>query len=93
MNLAGVSEGQKMYYAHCSQCHQEDGQGTGGRFPTLVGTDWVLGDETRLITVLLQGLEGTIEINGEPFTGFMPQHSYLKKIKNISINDENVIEK
>ncbi len=76
-SIAGISEGEKMYYAHCSQCHQEDGQGTGGRFPSLAGTDWVQGDKSRLIKVVLEGLEGAIEINGESFSGLMPGHSFL----------------
>ncbi len=73
-----LTGGHKIYYKYCSACHQENGQGAGGRFPTLAGTDWVLGDKSRLIEVVLQGLEGTIEINGEPFTGLMPKHNFLK---------------
>lgn len=73
-----LTGGHKIYFTYCSACHQEDGKGAGGRFPTLAGSDWVLGDKARLIKVVLQGLEGNIEINGEPFSGLMPQHSFLK---------------
>lgn len=72
------SKGEELYYTYCGICHQEDGEGASGRFPSLVGTDWVLGDKERLITVILQGLEETIEVNGEVFDGVMPQHSFLK---------------
>lgn len=44
----------------------------------MVGTDWVLGDKTRLINVVLEGLEGVIEIKGESYSGLMLQHSFLK---------------
>ena len=73
-----LSGGHKLYFRYCSACHQDDGHGAGGRFPTLVDTDWVTGDKSRLIKVILEGLEETIEVNGESFSGLMPQHSFLK---------------
>ena len=72
-----LNGGQRLYYVYCSACHQKDGDGASGRFPSLVGTDWVLGEKSRLINVLLKGLEGAIEVNGEPYSGLMPQHSFL----------------
>lgn len=72
-----VVGGEKIYADYCAACHQRDGQGTGGRYPPLVDTDWVTGDKDRLITVILQGLEGRIEVKGETYNGVMPQHSFL----------------
>jgi glucose/arabinose dehydrogenase/mono/diheme cytochrome c family protein len=69
--------GEKIYYTYCSTCHQKDGQGATGRFPPLNGTEWVVGDKERLIKVILNGMEGSIEVNGEVFNGVMPQHSFL----------------
>ena len=66
-----------LYTWYCSACHQRNGEGDGNRFPTLVQTDWVIGDKNRLIYLTLNGLEGPIEVNGELFTGAMPQHSFL----------------
>ncbi len=77
-----LSEGQKLYYTYCSACHQVDGKGAGGRFPTLAGTDWVLGEKSKLISTVLNGLEGSIEVKGESYSGLMPQHSFL--------NDEDI---
>jgi glucose/arabinose dehydrogenase/mono/diheme cytochrome c family protein len=77
-----LSEGQKLYYTYCSACHQVDGKGAGGRFPTLAGTDWVLGEKSKLIYTVLNGLEGSIEVKGESYSGLMPQHSFL--------NDEDI---
>lgn len=73
-----LSGGHKLYFRYCAACHQDDGHGAGGRFPTLVDTDWVTGDKSRLIKVILEGLEGNIEVKGESFSGLMPQHSFLK---------------
>lgn len=68
---------QKTYYTYCSPCHQKDGKGATGRFPTLNGTDWVTGDKERLINIVLKGMEGSIVVNDEVFNGVMPQHSFL----------------
>ncbi|MCM4150387.1 cytochrome C [Arenibacter sp. N53] len=69
--------GQKTYYTYCSPCHQKDGKGATGRFPTLNGTEWVIGDKERLINIVLKGMEGSIVVNDEVFNGVMPQHSFL----------------
>jgi len=78
-NLAGIETvaGQTTYGTYCSTCHQQNGKGATGRFPTLVATDWVNGDKNRLIGIILNGLQGPIEVNGVPYEGLMPQHSYL----------------
>lgn len=77
-------EGGKVFNTYCATCHQRDGQGDSQRFPTLVGTEWVLGDKKTLIEVVLKGLEGPIEVNGKPYNSLMPQHSFL--------SDEDVAE-
>lgn len=69
--------GEKVYLTYCVGCHQRDGQGSPPRYPPLAGTDWVTGDKQRLITVILKGLQGPIEVRGEPFDDFMPQHGFL----------------
>jgi glucose/arabinose dehydrogenase/mono/diheme cytochrome c family protein len=73
-----VAGGEKIYVTYCSPCHQRDGKGASGRFPPLAGTDWVTGSKERLIGIILNGLEGPIEVNGEPYNNSMPQHSFLK---------------
>ena len=46
--------------------------------PPLAGTDWVTGNKERLITVVLNGLQGPLEINGESYNSVMPPHRFLK---------------
>ncbi|MFD2145432.1 c-type cytochrome [Mucilaginibacter antarcticus] len=50
----------------------------------LIKTNYVLGNKTRLISVLLKGLKG-VEINGEKYSNVMPSHSFLtdKQIANV----------
>jgi len=58
-------------------CHQTDGRGDGARFPSLVSTQWVSGNKTRLISLVLNGLEGEITVEGKTFNGVMPANNFL----------------
>lgn len=82
----GMAEGgEKIYNTYCVACHQRDGRGASGRFPPLAGTTWVTGDKKKLINILLNGLEGQIEVNGESFNNVMPKHHFLsnKELANV----------
>ena len=52
---------------YCVACHQGDGKGDGARFPSLAWTSWVSGNKQRLISVVLYGLQGEIEVEGQTF--------------------------
>lgn len=69
--------GKQKFNLYCATCHQPNAQGDGNRFPTLVDTDWVTGDKKRLIKIILQGMEGSIEVNGKTFNGIMPPNEFL----------------
>ncbi|WP_339904090.1 c-type cytochrome [uncultured Cyclobacterium sp.] len=72
-----LPEGKKVYNTYCSPCHQRDGKGAKGRIPELSNTDWVTGDKSRLIEIVLNGLEGEIEVNEELYDNIMPAHQFL----------------
>lgn len=65
-------DGAKIYAATCQACHQASGLGLGSQFPPLVGSEWVLGREDRLVLIILHGVVGEIEVEGEMFNGLMP---------------------
>ena len=49
--------------------------------PTLAQSDWVTGDETRLIGVAVHGLMGPIKVNGKAVDNvppIMPPHGFMK---------------
>lgn len=73
----GSQEGWKLYSIYCTSCHQNNGKGDNNRFPPLAGSEYVTGDKTRLINILLNGLEGEITVNGKKYNGLMPQFSHL----------------
>ena len=72
-----VSPGAQLYKSYCSACHQRDGKGDGSRFPPLGASEWVTGDKKKLITVLLNGLEGPIKVKGNSYNGLMAPHNFL----------------
>ncbi len=69
--------GQKVYETVCAVCHQPDGGGVPGMNPPLIKTEWVLGDKSRLIEIVLKGLKDKIEIDGESYENIMPANDYL----------------
>ena len=69
--------GKKVYDQYCLVCHQTDGNGVPNAFPPLAGTEYVNGDTDRLIGIVLNGLTGEIEVNGETYNGVMVAHNFL----------------
>ena len=65
-------DGKKIFGATCAACHQATGEGVPEKYPPLAGSEWVTGDEGRLVRVILHGLTGDVEVEGETFNGAMP---------------------
>lgn len=75
--IAAKTRGKIVYTTYCMPCHQADGNGVPNLNPPLVKTSYVLGDKTKLIGIVLNGLNQEIEINGETYNGVMASHDYL----------------
>ena len=71
-----LSEGAEVYTAVCSACHQPGGVGIEGQFPPLLNNPNVQ-DTDYMETVIRNGLEGEIEVNGVTYNGRMPAFSTL----------------
>jgi putative membrane-bound dehydrogenase-like protein len=61
------SRGQQIYEMACLPCHQPEGKGLPGVYPPLAGSEWVRGDSSRLIKILLHGLNGPVTVAGQSF--------------------------
>lgn len=88
-HLASHERGKALYEgrAACIGCHGPDGAGLPNLGPTLDSSDWVTGDQDRLVKVLLHGLQGPITINGKKFT---PQAFMPGLAQNPTINDQDL---
>lgn len=73
---ASVANGSKIYGTYCITCHQADGGGVPNMNAPLIKTSYVLGDKTRLIKVLLKGMQN-VEIDGETYSNVMPSAAFL----------------
>ncbi|MEY4483505.1 MAG: hypothetical protein RL693_957, partial [Verrucomicrobiota bacterium] len=90
MTLAGsepapASPGKLVFDALCMNCHQPDGKGLAGIYPSLIDSDWVTGDKATLIKILVHGLNGPIKINSQPFASLVPM-----PMPPSSLNDEQI---
>ncbi|MDF2460346.1 MAG: Nitrite reductase [Nitrospira sp.] len=77
-SAASGAVGQNLYQTYCVGCHQAEGQGIPGTFPPLAKSDYVLGDTSRSIETVVNGLHGPIEVNGQQYNGTMPPMGHLK---------------
>ena len=67
-----IKQGKKVFTKQCALCHQATGAGVPGVYPPLFGSDWVTGSEERLAKILVNGLNGPIEVAGATYNGNMP---------------------
>lgn len=73
----GPQVGQRIFNQNCAACHQQNGQGVPGAFPPLVGAPWAVGDEAAMIRIVMHGLTGEIERDGQTYNGVMPPFGQL----------------
>ena len=79
-DLVLYRKGWKLYNinGYCITCHLTNGKGlSASGYPPLVDTDWVVGNEERLIKILLKGLYGPMEVSGKKYQGVMAPFGQL----------------
>jgi nitrite reductase (NO-forming) len=71
--------GRRTYLLACFACHQPDGRGLAGIFPPLAGSDFLKADKTRAIKIPINGLNGTVVVNGKTFNNIMPPQAFTDR--------------
>lgn len=67
-----IINGKKVFSKNCAACHQASGQGLVPLFPPLAGSDWVdVEGHSRLIRIVLHGLQGPIKVSGKDYNNNM----------------------
>ncbi|MBO3696980.1 c-type cytochrome [Roseivirga sp. E12] len=61
------THGLQLYRETCAACHGGNGRGIEGLAPPLDNSDWIKGPANRLALVLLHGLKGPVDVNGERY--------------------------
>lgn len=61
------THGLQLYRDTCAACHGGNGRGVEGLAPPLDNSNWIKGSVDRLVLVLLHGLKGPVNVNGEKY--------------------------
>lgn len=72
-----MERGKKVYNLYCLSCHAADGSGMENLNPPLIKTKGVTGSKTKLIRVILNGMDTHEEIDGKVYTNVMAPLDYL----------------
>lgn len=70
-------DGRILYERNCAACHGADARGDPGRVPPLAGNNDLQRDPLLPILVILHGLDGPIEVDGQHFDASMPPFDHL----------------
>lgn len=65
---AYMAKGSRIYSVKCNGCHGPDAKGDGANFPSLAGSEWVIGETDRFAMIILNGLVGPIS-TGKTYGG------------------------
>ncbi len=69
--------GRAIFTGTCASCHQTHGLGLDGLAPPLVDSEWVNGSVERLARIAINGVRGTIKVNGRRYALDMPAWGLL----------------
>ncbi len=70
-----IAAGKTVFAANCQPCHQADGKGIPKAFPPLAQSDFLNSNLTRACSIVINGLSGSIVVNGEKYDGVMPKQT------------------
>ena len=69
--LKSIEKGKELYSINCQSCHMEQGEGLEGVFPPLAKSDYLMADKKRAVRQIINGISGTIKVNGVDYSGEM----------------------
>lgn len=67
-----IQFGKRVYESNCQACHQANGEGIASAFPPLAKSDYIAAQPLRLVDAVVNGLAGSISVNGKLYNGEMP---------------------
>jgi mono/diheme cytochrome c family protein len=73
-------DGEALYKRQCANCHQDNGRGLGALIPPLDSADYLGLHRDKLPCIIRYGLQDSIVVNGQGYTGQMPGAATLSDI-------------
>ena len=80
------SQGERLYSAHCANCHMEDGKGLAKLIPPLANADYLQQNQELIPCIIRNGQSGEIVVNGVVYDQEMPGEKYTEIQINNMIN-------
>jgi len=80
------SQGERLYKAHCANCHMEDGKGLAKLIPPLANSDYLLHHQDLVPCIIRHGQKGEITVNGVVYDQVMLGEKYSDVQINNMIN-------
>ncbi len=74
---AAKVSGKTIFQESCATCHGTDGHGQPSYFPPLAGNPDLFKDRAFPVLVVLNGISGTITVEGQSYNGSMPAFGHL----------------
>lgn len=71
-----LAEGE-VIFQNCSVCHGSEGNGSAGSVPPLRHSDFFMAQRLRPISILLNGLDSSITVNGLQYQSTMPSFDFM----------------
>jgi len=68
---ASAERGKAVFMQTCMACHQPTGLGIPGAFPPFDGSEYVVGDQKRLVALVIKGYTGPITVKGANFNNIL----------------------
>ncbi|MFD2597615.1 c-type cytochrome [Sphingobacterium corticis] len=75
-----VTNGEKVYRAHCQNCHGGQGEGLGKLYPPLTDPQYLKENHELLPRIIRYGLRDTIHVSGNTYAENMPAIPELTEI-------------
>ncbi len=82
---ADPTNGKAVYQQNCQACHQPGGAGIKGAFPPLADNPNIAGNPEYLAEVIIKGVSGPLEVNGDHYSGHMPAMAHIDNQKIVDL--------
>lgn len=66
--------GKQLYDLTCGNCHRPHGFGMPGLAPPLANSEWIGGNDKRLVRIVMHGMTGPVMVLGKRYNMNMPGH-------------------
>lgn len=70
--LSLIEKGEQVYGRVCQSCHQSDGRGQEGIYPSLSNSPIATGNPQKFVSIIIDGLQGELERGDVTYNGNMP---------------------